>query len=324
MKIVVAYRELPDTWRARLEEAAPEHRLVYIKFPVAERGRTPPQELLENLVDAHILFGYFSPPNLLDLAPNLRWLMVPAAGIERIISPQILTGKLLITNASGSSAGPIGEYILGGMLWFAKRIPAFAAARRDHRYERIPTTSLAGKTLGIVGYGAIGAATARLARAFDVRVLACRRSEGGEVPAEVDRLFPRNQLLDLIAASDFVALTVPLTEETRGLIGERELAAMRPDAVLINVARGGVIDEPALIRALQERRIGGAVLDVFSREPLPADSPLWDLDNVLMTPHISGDVDDYAERVFAQFADNLRRFFAGEPLLNLVDPALGY
>jgi phosphoglycerate dehydrogenase-like enzyme len=323
VKILVVYREIPEERLARLRTIADGHKVIGVQFP---RGgdRTPPPELMANLVDAHILFGAFAPPNLLDLAPNLRWLQFPQSGVERLVNPLWAESKLAVTNTAGVSSDGIAEYALGGMIWFAKGLPEFEISRREHRYERRRTATLAGRTCGVVGLGAIGRDIARLARAFEMRVIATRRHLPAALPENVDQIYPREALHDLLGASDYVAVSVALTEETRDFIGAPELAAMKPSAVLINVARGGVVDEPALIAALQEKRIRGAVLDVFAQEPLPSDSPLWDLDNVLMTPHTSGDIEGYLDRVYDIFEDNLRRFLAGEPLRNVVHPELGY
>jgi len=179
--------------------------------------------------------------------------------------------------------------------------------------------------VGIVGMGHIGEEVARLARAFGCRIVATRRSVTAPTSDQhADELLPPSGLPRLLETSDYVVLAVPLTPETRGMIGAAELGMMPPHAVLVNIARGGVVDEAALVDALREHRIAGAALDVFEREPLPAESPLWDLDNVIVSPHISGGTEIYNQRAVDIFADNLRRFLAGEPLHNVVDPARGY
>lgn len=324
MKILIAYREIPQERIERLRQIAPEHRVVTVTFPRPGGDRTPSPELIENLADAHVLFGFFMPPNLLDLAPNLRWIQIPAAGIERFVSPQMATARLTITNAAGSSSDGIAEYALGGMLWFAKGLDRFAAQRKAHHYTRYSTSTLAGKTVAIVGLGAIGRDVARLCHAFGMRVHATRRNLSAETPAYVDQMFAPDDVLSLLGSCDYAVLSMPMTPETRRMIGARELAALPSHAVLINVARGGVIDEPALVETLREQRIRGAVLDVFEREPLPEDSPLWDLENVWLTPHVSGDIEQYPDRVFGIFEDNLRRFLDGQPLRNVVNLQLGY
>jgi phosphoglycerate dehydrogenase-like enzyme len=198
-----------------------------------------------------------------------------------------------------------------------------AQARRE--WQRFMPQELFGKTVGIVGMGHIGTEVARLAKAFGCYVVATRRSI--TLPSRddaADELLPPGSLLDLLARSDFVVLAVPLTAETRQLIGESELRAMKPTAVLINIARGTVVDEAALVQALKGGWIAGAGLDVFEQEPLPEDSELWGMDNVIMSPHISGGTAIYNQRATGIFCQNLRLYLAGEPLLNLADPSRGY
>jgi phosphoglycerate dehydrogenase-like enzyme len=179
--------------------------------------------------------------------------------------------------------------------------------------------------VGIVGLGHIGREVARLAKAFGMRVLATRRSARKSRRAKyVDHLFSPDKLRDLLSESDYVVLTLALTPETRGIIGEAELRSMKPTAYLINVARGGLVDEAALVRALEEQRIAGAGLDVFTTEPLPQDSPLWGFENVIISPHIAGGMEDYVARATAVFCENLRRYLGGRRLINVVDKGKGY
>jgi phosphoglycerate dehydrogenase-like enzyme len=211
------------------------------------------------------------------------------------------------------------------MLMFAKGAPGFLRAQARHEWLRYMPKELLGATVGIVGMGHIGEEVARLAKAFGCRIVATRRSvQAATRDALADELLPASELHRLLEVSDYVVLAVPLTPETHGMIGGAELRAMKPDAVLVNIARGAVVDEPALVEALRERLIAGAALDVFEREPLPEDSPLWELDNVIISPHISGGTEIYNQRAVDIFADNLRRYLAGEPLRNVVDPARGY
>ncbi len=208
------------------------------------------------------------------------------------------------------------------MLAVVKRLPEFFAQQGERRWHKLGLRELRGLTVGIIGLGDIGGEIARLCRAFGMRVLGLRRHPR---PYEhADEVLGPDRLHDLLAHSDFVVITCPLTEETRGLIGRAELAAMNPDAWLINVARGAIVDEEALLEALRERKIGGACLDVFTEEPLPEDSPFWDLPNVIITPHNSWSSPHIQEREVDLFLDNLRRYVAGEPLLNVVDKQVGY
>jgi phosphoglycerate dehydrogenase-like enzyme len=207
----------------------------------------------------------------------------------------------------------------------------------DGRWDLFAGPEVRGQTMGIVGYGSIGREVGRLARAFGMRVLATkrraeeRRGTGYELPAlgdpegtVPDQIFPPSRLREMLAQSDFVVLAVPLAPETEGLIGEGELRAMKPNAYLVNIARGPIVNEAALIRALQEGWIAGAGLDVFAQEPLPPDSPLWGMENVILSPHVAGFTIHYDERAADLFAENLRRYLAGEPLLNRVDRGRGY
>lgn len=278
----------------------------------------------------------------LEVAPNLRWVQFHSAGVDRVIGTPLWESDIAFTTTSGIHATPIAEYVFASILAFNRRIPRMLHDQRRHewpkgRWDLFAGPELRGQTMGIVGYGSIGREVGRLARAFGMRVLATkrrveeRRDTDYELPATGDRegtvpdqIFPPSRLKEMLALSDFVVIAVPLTPETEGLIGEEELRAMKPNAYLVNVARGRIVVEAALIRALQEGWIAGAGLDVFEREPLPLDSPLWDLENVILSPHVAGFTIHYDERATDLFAENLRRYLAGEPLLNLVDKERGY
>jgi len=266
------------------------------------------------------------PADIADRAPNLRWLQLTSAGVDRLIDAPIVRSRVTVTTASGIHAVTISEYVLGAILAFAKGFLRAYRSQQESKWAAYPPLELEGQTLGIVGMGAIGARVADLAAAFGMRVLAMRRSVQLRTPGEgpVDEMLPPSDLPYLLAESDYVVLALPLTDESRHLIGEAQLRAMKPSAVLINIARGPIVDEPALIRALKERWIAGAALDVFEREPLPSESELWGLDNVLVTPHISGGTPRYMDRAVDLFCDNLRLYLAGEPLRNVVDPTRGY
>ncbi len=276
-------------------------------------------------------------------APNVRWVQGHFAGVDHLW-PAPLFQQATLTTASGVHARPIAEYILMMMLAFAHRLPLMTreqAAKHwptpRERWQWYMPRELADCTLGIVGYGSIGRETARLAKAFGMKVLATKRraetptDEGWREPHTgdpghqwVDALYGPEGLPAVLAASDYVAVCVPLTAHTRHLLNAHTLGLMKPGAVVINIARGGVIDEAALVEALRSGHLGGAGLDVFEREPLPADSPLWDLPNVILSPHIAGFNPHYLERAMSIFEENLRRYAAGEPLLNVVDEQAGY
>ena len=296
----------------------------------APATRTPQQEAewTTLLAEAEVMFDISRPggEDLPRQAPRLRWIQLSSSGVGQFVERTGLGGSsVVVTNAAGVHATPLAEFVLFAMLYFAKRMPRVLADQRRHHWERFALDTLPGKTLGLVGLGRVGQGIARVARALGLRVLATRRTgaDGSGAP-DVDLVFPPAGLHRLLGASDYVALTVPLTRETAGLLGEAELAAMKPGAVLINVARGQIVDEPALIRALQSGHLGGAALDVFAVEPLPPGSPLWDLPNVLVTPHSMSTALGENEALVDLFCDNLRRYLDGKPLLNVFDRGRGY
>ena len=254
-------------------------------------------------------------PQLFTL-PNLRWFHTFSAGVDHPAFQTLLERGVILTNSSGTTSEPIAQYVIAMMLRVVKRMDAWAEAQRERRWQPVETHEATGKTVGIVGVGRIGGEVARLAKAFRMRVIGCRRRQ--RRTRFVDELVPPERLRELLARSDFVVLAVPLTAETEGLIGEPELRAMRPNAWLINVSRGRVVQEATLVRALKEGWIGGACLDVFEQEPLPEESELWSLPNVIVTPHNSGWSPLNLERGTEVFLDNLRRFVAGRPLRNRV------
>ncbi|MBN1920985.1 MAG: D-2-hydroxyacid dehydrogenase [Anaerolineae bacterium] len=255
--------------------------------------------------------------------PTLKWVHTVSAGVEHALDEALRVAPVTLTNARGVFDLPIAETVLTYMLMIVKQMPTFMAQQQAHRWKKQPLRELAGLTVGIVGLGSIGAEIARLCSALGMHVLATRRRPE-EGALNVEQLFPPEQLETLLAQVDFAVLAVPLTPETRGIIGEAQLRAMRPDTWLINIARGAIVDEPALIRALQNQQLGGAALDVFSHEPLPANSPLWDMENVIITPHNSWSTPHLEEREAELFLDNLERYLQGEPLRHVVDKNLGY
>jgi phosphoglycerate dehydrogenase-like enzyme len=304
------------------------------RYPSELEAQTARRELEEALGDAEVLFGFWG-PGLAELfptpealraqAPHLRWLQLTSAGMDRAARSGLLESDLLVTSASGLHATPIGEYVLAVMLMFCKGAHRFLRAQERREWIRYMPQELYGKTVGVVGAGHIGAEVARLARAFGCRVLSMRRSIVERAPDEAGgELLPPADLPYLLGESDFVVLAVPLTNETRHLIGEAELRAMKSSAVLINIARGAVVDETALVRALEEGWIAGAGLDVFEQEPLPEESPLWGMENLILSPHISGGTEIYNQRATGIFCENLRRYLANEPLMNLADAQRGY
>jgi len=292
----------------------------------------PPQEapagketVDELLAWAEVMYGFIPPGDITSRAPNLKWFQTMSAGVDRHLDTQIWNGPVTITGVSGIHATPIGEFVMGLMLMFAKKSNLSFYQQVRHEWRRFSPAVLRGKTVGIVGLGNIGREVARLARAFGMKVVATRRSAKKPGHARhVDTLLPVAQLKMLLKESDYVVVATPLTPDTRHLIGRAELAAMKPTGVIINIARGGVIDPAALIDALQKGRIAGAGLDVTSPEPLPPDSPLWDMENVILSPHISGGMEDYIGQATTLFCENLRRYLEGGKLINIIDKQKGY
>ncbi|HMA34120.1 MAG TPA: D-2-hydroxyacid dehydrogenase [Chloroflexia bacterium] len=287
--------------------------------------RLPDGELAPLLARAHVLFTFRFPVEWLQQAPHLGWIQLTSAGVDHMIGAGLFEPRpeVQVTTASGIHAIPIAEHVIGYILAFVRGLVRAIPAQHESRWDRYAPDEAYGKTLGIVGYGPIAQRTAVLAQALGMRVLVQRPTPTPPAPP-VARFYTPSELPELLAASDFVLLAAPLTPATRHLIDAPALAAMRPGAVLINIARGGLVDEPALITALQAGQIGGAALDVFEQEPLPATSPLWTMPQVLITPHLAGANPHYNRRATELFCDNLRRYLAGEPLRNRVDPQRGY
>lgn len=265
---------------------------------------------------------------MLPRLPSLQWLHSSSAGLEHMLSPTIINHPLVLTNAKGVYSHSLAEYTLTACNWFAKDLPRLCRAQKEHLWEPYDVEELRGKTLGVVGYGDIGQACARLARAFKMRVVALRRrtqlSQEEREQGLVDAILPPEMLTELMSLSDYVVASTPHTPETHKLISKEAIAAMKPSGVFINVGRGKCVDEEALVEALQARRIRGAALDVFFTEPLPADSPLWDLDNVLMSPHNADRTKEFQFESLQLFVDNVNRFVSGEPIKNICDKKSGY
>jgi phosphoglycerate dehydrogenase-like enzyme len=279
--------------------------------------------------DAEILLVGAVPAAVLDSivsrAPRLRWIHSASAGVDRVATPIVRDRDVVVTNARGVFSRPIAEYVVMMSLAISRRLPQLLELQRERTWQPLRGRELGELTVGIVGYGSIGYELARLLRPFGTRVVATRRRPelGAGEGVEVD-LLALDRLPELLAQSDIVVVAAPLTDETAGLIGAEQLAQMRDTAWLVNIARGRLVDELALRRALDAGWIGGAVLDVFREEPLPSDSPLYGRPNLVITPHTSWASDRVIERTVDLFVDNLRRDGAGEPLRNVVDLAAGY
>jgi phosphoglycerate dehydrogenase-like enzyme len=284
-------------------------------------------ELIAALAKAEVTFGRAATPEECEAATQLRWMQLASAGAGSVLTPEFTATDIILTTASGVHPIQISEHVLAMMLMFARRMHEYLRAQMDAQWLKAPVDrmdELYEKTLGIVGLGHIGREVARKAKVFGMRVLATRRNVDKAAAPDVDELLPVDQLDDLLKRSDYIVLAVPLTAETAKLIGERELALMKPSAILINIGRGPVVDELALVDALHQEKIGGAGLDTFETEPLPEDSPLWRMPNVIITPHTAGTTPRYWQRATALFCDNLARYLDGKPLRNVVSREAGY
>jgi phosphoglycerate dehydrogenase-like enzyme len=321
-------------------------RAVSPRLVIAQRPAVTREELAAVLSpEVEVLFSTAAPPSLAGI-PQLRWFQCRSAGMNAVVgTPVWAAPHIAITSASGVHAITMAEYTTGMMIALARDFLGFLSFQRRSCWPRQPKTNhqqfpgreLRGATVLIVGYGSIGREIGRQCHALGLRVVAVKRDptrrkdDGYMVPGTGDpagaipeKIVGPADLPKVLPEAEYVVLCSALTPGTQHLIGEAQLRLMRPDSFLINVGRGGIVDESALVRALRERWIAGAGLDVFATEPLPADSPLWSLDNVILSPHISGVTPRYDDHMAALFTENLRRYVADEPLLNLVDRSLGY
>jgi phosphoglycerate dehydrogenase-like enzyme len=258
--------------------------------------------------------------------PRLRWVHCRAAGLDHLLFPELVESPAALTNGSGVFSPSLGEFVLGAILHFAKGFRAMIRNQEAGAWAPFDVEEISGQTVGIVGYGDIGRAVASRARAMGMRVLALKRHAPPPEAADAfaERIFGPENRMEMLALSDYVVVAAPITPETRGMIGEPEFAAMKPGAVIINVGRGPVIDEAAMVRALTEGRIKGAALDVFDHEPLPQGHPFYQLDNVLLSPHCADHTATWIDDAMRFFLTQFERYRKGEPLLNVVDKKLGY
>jgi phosphoglycerate dehydrogenase-like enzyme len=315
----------------RIRQAAPGSTIVNLSVEGLADG---PVDDVEVLLRGWLVAEAFD--RLLARAPHLTWVHSATSGVERALTPAARARDVLVTNARGVFSRPIAEHVLLMILAVSRHLPELLELQRERTWQPLEGRELRELTIGIVGYGSLGRSVASLATAFGARVIALRRRPDGRQPAgtdeddgfplepRVERVVGPDHLHDLLAESDIVVLAAPLTPETEGMIDEAAVAAMKHDAWLINVARGRLVDDTALVRALRDNRIGGAALDTFRDEPLPQGSPYWDLPNVILTPHTAWSSARVLDRSIDLFCDNLVRFSRGEPLRNVVDPSAGY
>ncbi len=344
MKVLIVLRHRFELWNPppwfveRLRKDFPGHEFVHLD---TYKG------MEQHLADAEVFIGWSLRSGQLAGARNLRWIHSPAAAVHELMKPEVVQSEIVITNARHVHGPVVAEHVLAQIFALAKRLPSAIRYQQQHTWaqehlwnERPHPCEVAGSTLGLVGFGSIGSEVARRALALGMRVLAVRehpekdndgvllseRTPGARVegPLRSPQIFGPVGLDEVLAQSDFLVLVAPLTARTRGLIDAERLSRMKPGAYLLNVSRGPLIDDAALLSALRERRIAGAALDVFADEPLPPDSPYWDLPNVLITPHTAAVTEKLWERHYAQIHENLSRYLSGRPLLGIVDKLLGY
>lgn len=325
------------------EELAPlKERFPALKITLhpIKKGEQPPEEIWEQ---AEVLYTHRALPKP-EQAPRLRWVQFHLAGVDDHLSHPLLQREdLQASTLSGANAPQVAEHALALMLALGHNLPAMLADQgrakwSARRLERFQPRELYQSTVGIVGYGSVGQQLARLLQPFEATVLASKRDlrslaaeNGGEEDVSREdptrllrRIYPGKALRSMFKDCDFVVVALPLTEETRGMIGAEQLAALKPGAYLVDVSRGGVLDHSALVKALKSESFAGAALDVFPEEPLPADSPLWEMPNVIVSPHVAGLSPHYNARAISLFMDNLQRYLAGEEVLNKLDLQRGY
>lgn len=334
MTEVLITAPFPERLLEKIQSASPEVTLKQVTLP---GGKWPE----DKQTTAEVLYAISGIPSL-ELAPNLRWVQTHSAGVDQYREHPVWDSDVVITNASGVHAPNIAQYVMAQMLAWANRVPTWLRLQAEaewpkDRWSKLAPEELRGKTIGILGYGSIGREIARVAKAFGMVVLATKRDarhledtnftlpDTGDAKGELpSRIYPGEATRSMVAGCDYVVITLPLTDKTHHLFDEAMFRAMRPNAFLVNIGRGPIIKESDLVRALKKGWIAGAGLDVFETEPLPADSPLWQMDNVIISPHISGFTPHYDERTTDLFRENLKRYMNGQPLLNVVNRDLGY
>lgn len=327
LRVLEWVRDPAGTWNLPEEHVAALAR----EFPAVRFDDPATREECEALLpEADVVLGFALRPHNIARATRVRWVHSTAAGVGGLLFPELVESPIVVTNARGAHARSMAEHVLGTMLAFTRRLHVSRDLQHERKWAQAELVraepsfgELHGATLGIVGFGRIGQAVGEAARAFGMHVLAVRRHPEREHGPAHEQWGPE-RLGELLERSDWVLLAAPHTRETERLIGAAELARMRPGARLVNIARGALVDEPALVEALRSGRLAGAALDVTAEEPLPAESPLWSMPEVIVTPHTAGVGPGLWARVCEQFAGNLRRFLAGEPLENVVDKRGGY
>jgi phosphoglycerate dehydrogenase-like enzyme len=312
---------IPDSHVERLRREFPRHEFVQARDDT---------ETLALVRDAEVAFSSQLYADAVEAGTRLRWVHSPAAGIGSMLSAALIARPIVLTNSRGIHADAMAEHVMGVVIALFRKLPEAFAHQAAHRWGHdamtrgAPSRLLRGSVVGVIGPGSIGSAVSKLASAAGAHVEVIRRHPEAGAPDGARAVFGPDALMERLSHWDVVVLAAPQTKETRGMIGRPQLQAMKRDAILVNVGRGKLVKEPELIEALQHRVIGGAALDVVEHEPLDPASPLWDLPNVLVTPHTSSLRADYWDLTTGLFAENLHRFDAGQPLLNVVDKHAGY
>jgi phosphoglycerate dehydrogenase-like enzyme len=313
---ILIFYQLADVYERLIHDRLPDADIVAIKDLKDEAA------FRRHLPEAEILISFAIPAQALLTAKALRWVQAVSAGVDFLFPVRDHIGHVIVTNARGVHADIMGDYALGAMAMLQSDAPRMLRNQAEKKWERWARKPLTGQTLGVVGLGTIGQGIARRAAASGMTVVGTRRS--GAPVSGVAQVYGPGAIGEMLGRCDFVVISLPGIKQTDGLFGDAELRAMKPGSFLINISRGSVLDEQALIAVLQERRIAGACLDVFAQEPLPQDNPLWSLPNVIVTPHIAGLREDTPELVTEIFLDNLGRYKRGEPMRNRVDLRQGY
>ncbi|HEY3620518.1 MAG TPA: D-2-hydroxyacid dehydrogenase [Candidatus Sulfotelmatobacter sp.] len=328
MKLLIVVHHRLDLWNVpewfgqRLSQEFP-------KLQITQRNSYEGVE--EDLRDAEVLFTLSLRPEQFAAAPQLRWIHAPSAAVHQLLFPQLVKSEVVVTNSREVHGPVVAEHVIALIFALAKKIPQAVRLQEKRTWgqeaiwkQGAHPREIAGATLGLIGVGSIGRRVAQMASALSMHVIAVREHPEKGKPDGVQAVFAPSQLDDMLRQSDYVVLAAPLIAATQGLINADRLAVMKPEACLINVGRGAQVDEAALITALSTRRIAGAALDVFEREPLPPESPLWNVDNLLITPHTAGLTEKLWHRHYDLFSDNLRRYLARQPLQFVVDKQKGY
>ncbi len=332
MKVIIVVYHPFELW------SAPDWVLERLKrdFPnIVFVRRNDYDHIEDDLRDTDVAITWSLRPEQFKAAKKLRWIHSPAAAVHQLMIPEIINSDVVVTNARDVHGPVVAEHAIALLMALAKRLPSAVRyqsrkiwAQRQLWEERPRPREVTGATLGLVGVGSIGREVARVGAALGMRIIAVREHPEKGIDwtsdAEDHAVYGADRLEEMLAVADYIVIAAPLTSKTQHLLDRERLAKIKPDAYLINVARGALVDEAALVEALRSGKFAGAALDVTQREPLPADSPLWELENVLITPHTAGVTEKLWERHYAQIRDNLRRFQAGQPLLGMVDKQKGY